>query len=80
MSKGLIVYFSLGGTTACVAESIAAGLCAAEYRVDLCNIKDAQPPGLDGYDLLGIGSRQGWTAMTCWASERRHTITVHPST
>ncbi len=56
MSKGLIVYFSLGGTTARVAESIAAGLCAAEYRVDLCNIKDAQPPGLDGYDLLGIGA------------------------
>jgi flavodoxin/Pyruvate/2-oxoacid:ferredoxin oxidoreductase delta subunit len=56
MSKSLIVYFSLGGTTARVAESIAAGLRAAEYQVDLCNIKDAQPPGPDGYDLLGIGT------------------------
>ena len=56
MSKSLIVYFSLGGTTARVAESIAVGLRAAEYQVDLCNIKDAQPPGLGGYDLLGIGA------------------------
>lgn len=55
MSKSLIVYFSLGGTTARVAESIAAGLRAAEYQVDLWNMKDAQPPGLGGYDLVGIG-------------------------
>lgn len=56
MSKSLLVYFSLGGTTARVAESIAAGLRAAEYQVDLCNMKDAQPSGPDGYDLLGIGA------------------------
>lgn len=56
MSTGLIVYFSLGGTTAQVAESIATGLCAAEHSIDLCNIRDEQPPGLEGYDLLGIGA------------------------
>ena len=56
MAKSLIVYFSLGGTTARVSESIATGLRTAEHRVDLCNIKDEQPPGLDGYDLLGIGA------------------------
>lgn len=56
MSKGLIVYFSQGGTTARVAESIAAGLRAAEYRVDLFNIQDRQPPAVEGYDLLGVGA------------------------
>jgi flavodoxin/Pyruvate/2-oxoacid:ferredoxin oxidoreductase delta subunit len=56
MSKTLMVYFSQGGTTARVAEQIAAGLRAADYQVDLCNVKDERPPALDGYDLLGIGS------------------------
>jgi len=55
MSTCLIAYFSLGGTTARVAESIATGLRADEYQVDLCNIKDAKPPDPGGYDLLGIG-------------------------
>jgi flavodoxin/ferredoxin len=55
MSKSLIVYHSMGGTTDRVAKSIAAGLRTAEHRIDLCNMKDEQPPGLEGYDLLGIG-------------------------
>ncbi len=56
MLKGLIVYFSQGGTTARVAESIASGLHTAGYQVDLCSMRDEQPPDLSGYDLLGIGS------------------------
>ena len=56
MSKSLIVYFSLGGTTAQVAQSVAAGLRAAGREVDLCNLRDQQPPPLDGYDALGIGT------------------------
>ncbi len=56
MPRCLIVYFSQGGTTAQVAEQIAVGLHAAGYQVDLYNIKDEQPPPLDGYDLLGIGA------------------------
>jgi flavodoxin/ferredoxin len=56
MSKSLIVYFSQGGTTARVAESIAAGLRAAQWTADLCNIKDEQPPDASEYDLIGIGS------------------------
>jgi flavodoxin/NAD-dependent dihydropyrimidine dehydrogenase PreA subunit len=55
MAKSLIVYFSQGGTTARAAQSIAAGLRTAGYQVDLCHLKDEQPPSLDGYDLLGIG-------------------------
>lgn len=55
MSKSLIVYYSLNGTTARVAESIAAGLRATSHQVDLHNLKDGPPPAPGGYDLLGIG-------------------------
>jgi flavodoxin/Pyruvate/2-oxoacid:ferredoxin oxidoreductase delta subunit len=56
MSKALLVYFSQGGTTAQVAESIAAGLRAANYELNLHNLSDGPPPGPEDYDLLGIGS------------------------
>lgn len=55
MPKSLVVYYSMNGTTARGAESIAAGLRAAKYQVDLHNLKDGLPPALAGYDLLGIG-------------------------
>jgi len=55
MPKSLMVYFSQGGTTARVAESIATGLRGAGVQADLCNLKEAQPPKLDGYDVLGVG-------------------------
>lgn len=55
MKKCLIVYFSQGGTTAQIAESIAAGLRTKEYHVDLHNINDGIPHQLEGYSLLGIG-------------------------
>ena len=56
MPRILILYFSLSGSTARVAEAMAFGLRAKACRVDLCNLKDERPPRLDGYDLLGIGS------------------------
>lgn len=56
MPKALIVYFSQGGTTARVAESIAIGLRNSDYQVELYNLKDAQPPDPEAYDLLGVGS------------------------
>jgi len=56
MAKSLIVYFSQGGTTAKVAESIATGLRREGYQVDLHSIKEEQQPDISGYDLLGIGS------------------------
>lgn len=55
MARSLIVYFSQGGSTAQVAEYIAAGLRTEDYQVDLCNIKDDKPPTHNSYDLLGIG-------------------------
>jgi len=55
MSKCLIVYFSQGGTTARIAESIASGLCDnGEHTVDLYTLKEIPPP-VEGYDLLGVG-------------------------
>ncbi len=56
MPRTAVVYFSQGGTTARVAEAIAAGLRAASYDVDLFNLRDGPPPEIRGYDLLGIGS------------------------
>jgi flavodoxin/Pyruvate/2-oxoacid:ferredoxin oxidoreductase delta subunit len=56
MSKSLVVYFSQGGTTARVAEAIAAGLRAARWEVDLWNLRDGPPPDARAYELIGIGS------------------------
>jgi len=56
MTKCLMIYFSLGGTTGRVANSIANGLTSANCKVDLCNIKDSEVPELKGYELLGIGT------------------------
>jgi flavodoxin/NAD-dependent dihydropyrimidine dehydrogenase PreA subunit len=56
MSKSLIVYFSQGGTTAKVAESIAAGLRSEKCEVEQHNMKDKPQPGVSDYDMLGIGS------------------------
>jgi ferredoxin/flavodoxin len=39
-----------------VAQRIAAGLRTSQYDVDLCNIKDQEPPSIDEYSLLGIGA------------------------
>jgi len=51
-----IVYFSQGGTTAQVAEQIAAGLKAKQCQVDLINLMDGTLIDVTKYDLLGIGS------------------------
>jgi flavodoxin/ferredoxin len=56
MPRSLIVYFSQGGTTARVADSIAAGLRRAQFEVDLCNMRGGQPSDPSGYDLLGVGA------------------------
>ncbi len=53
--KSLIVYFSQGGTTKRIAESIASGLRKNGRIVDLCNLSQKTPPSLEGYDSLGVG-------------------------
>ncbi len=56
MAKSLIAYFSQGGTTAKVAESIATGIRRGGYQVDLHRIDERQHPDFSGYNLIGIGS------------------------
>jgi flavodoxin/Pyruvate/2-oxoacid:ferredoxin oxidoreductase delta subunit len=56
MSKALIAYFSQGGTTLKVSNSIAEGLRRQGFHVDLYNIQDNQPPDIRNYDLFGIGA------------------------
>lgn len=66
MSRVLIAYFSQGGTTARAARRIAAGLEATGHVVRLHNLSRAtadhrasdraDPPRLEDYDLLGVGS------------------------
>jgi len=56
MSKCLLVYYSQGGTTSRIAESIAKGLRAAEHVVDLHNLKDGPAPDPGAYDVLGLGT------------------------
>ncbi len=56
MSRALIAYYSMGGTTAHVAQSVATGLRFTGWDVDLYNIRDGPPPDPQGYNLLGIGT------------------------
>ncbi len=56
MTKGLIVYFSMGGTTARIAESIASGLRAHGLQVDVTSMKDKKANGIGGCEFLGVGS------------------------
>ncbi len=51
-----MAYFSQGGTTAKVAESIGAGLRAEGFQVDFHDIKNSVSPDPNGYSLFGVGS------------------------
>ncbi len=56
MSRCLLVYFSQGGSTARISESVAKGLCAEGHTVDLHNLKDGPAPNPGTYDVLGVGT------------------------
>ena len=65
MAKSLIVYFSQGGTTTKVAESIATGLRSEGYEVDHTASKKS--------------SRQTSADMICSVSGLLYTFSVHHS-
>ncbi len=56
MKKVLIVYFSQGKTSMCVADAIRGGLSKAGHQITLWNLMDGQPPDPLDYDVFGIGS------------------------
>lgn len=56
MATCKIAYYSLGGTTARVVESVASGLRRSGYNVDLERIDGGGPIDLDNCALFGIGT------------------------
>jgi flavodoxin/Fe-S-cluster-containing hydrogenase component 2 len=56
MPRAAVIYFSQSGTTAQVADCIAAGLRDAGCEVELSNLRDGAPSDVGSYDILGIGS------------------------
>lgn len=55
MSRALLLYLSVHGTTRKIAESIAAGLRAAGYHPTIRSVLGDSVDDLDEFDLLGIG-------------------------
>jgi len=56
MTRCLIVYVSVGGTTERIADRIALGLESTGCKVDKYNLKKDLEPSIENYDLLGIGT------------------------
>lgn len=56
MKKALIAYFSQGGATRLISEQILKGIKDKQFRVDLYDIAAGQPPDINNYDMIGIGS------------------------
>lgn len=54
--QGLIVYFSQQGATEKIAKAIANSIESRGINVDLFNLKEKNPPKIDNYDFIGIGS------------------------
>ena len=54
--KGIIVYFSLTGSTKKVAQAIQKGMATFLESCDLVKLKDVESTRLRNYDLIGIGS------------------------
>jgi ferredoxin len=52
----IVIYFSQTGNTQKVAEAIQRGVARAAGGCDLLEIRQADPLGLNGYDLIGLGS------------------------
>lgn len=53
--KALVVYFSQGGTTGKIASSVASGLTAGGFEVDLVDLVKGPLPDTGGYALVGAG-------------------------
>ena len=56
MAKALIVYYSKGGNTKKMAETIAEGMRQEEVEVDIRDVKDVTADNLLGFDAIIVGS------------------------
>jgi flavodoxin len=57
--KGIIIYFSLTGSTKKIAQAIYKGMNPFLESCDLVKLKDVDTACLNNYDLIGIGSPSG---------------------
>lgn len=56
MANALIVYYSLGGNTKKMAESIAEGISKENVTVDIRHVKDVAAADLVAFDAIIVGS------------------------
>ncbi len=56
MAKALIVYYSMGGNTKKMAESIAEGIIKEKVAVDIRDVKDITAADLLAFDAIIVGS------------------------
>ena len=56
MAKALIVYYSKGGNTKKMAETIAESMRQEEVEVDIRDVKDVTADNLLGFDAIIVGS------------------------
>ena len=54
--KGIIIYYSLAGSTQKIAQAIHRGMSQRLDRCDITRLKEVQPEDLINYDLIGLGS------------------------
>jgi NAD(P)H dehydrogenase (quinone) len=64
MAKALIVYYSLGGNTKTMAESIAEGIRKGDVAVDIRDVQDIIAPDLLAFDAIIVGSPTYYGGMT----------------
>ncbi len=65
MSKALIVYYSRGGNTKKMAESIAEGIKKENVEVDIKDVKNVTADYLLVFDAIIIGSPTYYGSMAC---------------
>jgi flavodoxin/ferredoxin len=56
MPRAILLYYSIGGTTRRVAETIASGLAEEGVETTLHDLREGAPADIASYDLLGVGT------------------------
>jgi ferredoxin len=56
MIKSIVIYYSQTGNTKKIAQSIHVGISKQGEQCEIARLRDVDPLGLAGYDLIGLGS------------------------